>query len=246
MLAQTSNITPLPTCYGQSNYYFCNQGDVSAQANTTASGTYGYCCPNIATPTEAECIENASYKRECSYTPALSGKPLYYTYWPGMTPEVCGSTSHDLVASSALQSQVSDNLVLQGRSGSSFEACYWKITPEANTFTTSAYIDIYLDAISNANFYVYKGTDRRNASAVIEGNVTAVVGAPYRVNVGDGAIVVLQATSASGSGSFSYQVIGAEYPWFEKPFIGQDVWLWYMFAVAVNLVPILILAICVC
>ena len=39
--------------------------------------------------------------------------------------------------------------------------------------------------------YVFGGTDRRNASIIVEANATVPIGAPVRVSVTTGAIVVL-------------------------------------------------------
>jgi len=52
-------------------------------------------------------------------------------------------------------------------------------------------IYIYLDTSSTANMFVFAGTDRRNATLVIESNGTAPLGAPLRVPISSGAIVVL-------------------------------------------------------
>ena len=40
--------------------------------------------------------------------------------------------------------------------------------------------------------FVFAGTDRRNATLVIERNSSAPIGAPVRVPISSGAIVVLQ------------------------------------------------------
>jgi hypothetical protein len=58
---------------------------------------------------------------------------------------------------------------------------------------------------------VYAGTDRRNATMVIQTNTTLTLGAPVRVKITDGAIVVLKVIgpkSSAGSASFSYKVVG--------------------------------------
>jgi hypothetical protein len=58
---------------------------------------------------------------------------------------------------------------------------------------------------------VFAGTDRRNASMVIQTNSTMPLGAPVRVKITDGAIVVLKVLGpklSTGSASFSYKVVG--------------------------------------
>jgi hypothetical protein len=39
--------------------------------------------------------------------------------------------------------------------------------------------------------FLFKGKDRHNASLVIEGNSSAAIGAPYRISIRDGAIIVV-------------------------------------------------------
>jgi hypothetical protein len=66
--------------------------------------------------------------------------------------------------------------------------------------------------------YVYSGTDRRNATLIVEGNANVPVGAPIRVPITDGAIIVLKVngpTNPAGSATFSYQVVGTKYSWYE-------------------------------
>ena len=50
------------------------------------------------------------------------------------------------------------------------------------------------------------GTERRNATSIVEGNASVPIGAPIRVPVSSGAIVVLQsvASATTGSAVFSY------------------------------------------
>jgi hypothetical protein len=43
--------------------------------------------------------------------------------------------------------------------------------------------------------YVYAGNDRRNATLIVELNGTVPIGAPARVPISSGAIVVLQVNS---------------------------------------------------
>ena len=71
------------------------------------------------------------------------------------------------------------------------EACYWVIQPQTDTYKDTAMIYIYLDSSTTANMFVFAGTDRRNATLVIESNTSAPIGAPVRVPISSGAIVVL-------------------------------------------------------
>lgn len=70
-----------------------------------------------------------------------------------------------------------------------------------------------------------------------------VLGAPIRVPISSGAIIVEQvsAPARTGSTTFSFEVVGIPYPWYEKPFIGVPVGWYYVFGVAFFPVAICVL-----
>jgi hypothetical protein len=73
-----------------------------------------------------------------------------------------------------------------------WESCYYQINADSpNLWRDDSEIFIYLEASSTANMYVYSGTDRRNSTLVVESNSNVPVGAPIRISITDGAIVVL-------------------------------------------------------
>lgn len=57
------------------------------------------------------------------------------------------------------------------------------------------------------------------------------VGAPVRVPISSGAIIVSQATARTGASQFSFKVVGTEYTWYEKPFVGLHVSAYYLFLI---------------
>lgn len=114
------------------------------------------------------------------------------SYWPGMTATACNSESHNLVATSAVTTQTTSNLNLASRNAAVYESCYWQISAQPDTFRDTATLNIWVTLLNKADLYIYSGPDRHNATAVIEQNKTAAIGAPYRVSVTAGAIVVLQ------------------------------------------------------
>ena len=81
------------------------------------------------------------------------------------------------------------------------EACYWVINAQSDTYRDSSWLYIYLDRATTANMYVYAGTDRRNASLLVQSNGTLPFGAPIRVPISSGAIVVLQVANGQTTGS---------------------------------------------
>jgi hypothetical protein len=103
--------------------------------------------------------------------------------------------------------------------------------------------------------WVFAGTDRRNASLVIEANSSVTLGAPARVPIGSGAIVVIQVKNGYtlGKAQFSYKVVGTKYNWYEQPFVGKKIVYYYLFLVALALgftivicCPFCCLCCCVC
>jgi hypothetical protein len=71
------------------------------------------------------------------------------------------------------------------------EACYWIINAQPNTFHDTSEIYIYLNTSTTSTMTVYSGKDRRNVTTVVEANGTIPIGAPVRVSINKGAIVVL-------------------------------------------------------
>ena len=102
--------------------------------------------------------------------------------------------------------------------------------------------------------YVFAGTDRRNASLIVEQNASLSLGAPVRVPITSGAIVVLQVANGqtTGSAQFSYKVVGTKYNWYEKAFLNKSkkvyrlflVSLWVAFLIVIC-VPLSLLAVCI-
>lgn len=117
--------------------------------------------------------------------------PLWSTYWPGVTETVCGS-SNQVTATSDLQTISSTPIITARNHDLTYvEACYWEIAPAYNDFFDDAFIWIYLDEATNVNLYVYSGTDRKNATKVIEDDSAAPFGAPIRVPITEKVIVVM-------------------------------------------------------
>ena len=54
-----------------------------------------------------------------------------------------------------------------------------------------AILEITVNYLNSSNLFIYEGTDRHNASDFIEGNSTAVAGAPYRIPASSNLILVM-------------------------------------------------------
>merc|ERR1740139_1340864 len=137
------------------------------------------------------------------------------TYWVGITPVQCNSTTHSLTATDNLQLKTARKMVIQPRLVTIYEACYWIITaPESSD---DSMIDVWVNKTNRGEFWIYAGKDRHNVTAVTMGNNTAQErDEPYRVPAKLGVVVVFMTektlTSSSstygGSGAFSYKVSG--------------------------------------
>lgn len=66
------------------------------------------------------------------------------------------------------------------------------------------------------------------------------IGAPIRVPISSGAIIVAQATSGTGSVAFSFKVVGIEYKWWQQPFIDLEVGWYYTFLVTLVIAALLV------
>ncbi len=120
--------------------------------------------------------------------------PLASTYWPGITPQVCyGGNTQTLIATEEMKTINTTSLSIVNRplDGTFIEACLWYIKADTARYKPGSQIHIYLTTSVTANMYVYSGNNRANASMIIEANGTVVAGAPIRVPISEGAIVVI-------------------------------------------------------
>lgn len=118
------------------------------------------------------------------------------------------------------------------------EACHYVIEPAEDTKwdPLKTELVVYFNASSAVQMYVYAGNDRRNASAMIESNLTMVVGAPIRIPFAyQGAVLVMMIDGTDGikgSATFSYKLQGIPYNWYQAPFINLHVAWYYLFLIA--------------
>jgi len=82
-------------------------------------------------------------------------------------------------------------------------SCEYRIKTVDYRFRNGGDLVIWLELTNSVNVYIYSGTDRSNITTFIEGNSSAVVGAPYRVNLSDGAVIVAHAISPTAKGGIS-------------------------------------------
>ena len=92
------------------------------------------------------------------------------------------------------------------------------VTGEAGDYQPGAEIVVSLDSQQSALMKVFTGTSRYNVSTAVQGNQTVPSGAPIRVPIENGLIVVLYTspTATKGSATFSYHVEGTSLKWFER------------------------------
>ena len=136
--------------------------------------------------------------------------------------------------------------MIKERIAEDYEACHWIISVEPNKYRddTNAYIELRFETLDNAVAYIYDGTGRNNATAFIENNQTAPLGAPFRALISSSLIVVTETSpnGFAGKVAFSYQLFNeSEYAWFYEPFVGKNEWAWFFTVAAVLLLPLIIL-----
>ena len=114
---------------------------------------------------------------------------------------------------------------------------------------SEAYLELHITSLAKANAYIYEGTDRKNVTAFIEGNSTAVVGVPYRIPISAKFILVMttEPNGQTSSTTFTYKVHnGVEYPFWFKPFINEAEWKWYCTLSGVLAFPFILITLCLC
>lgn len=114
-----------------------------------------------------------------------------------MTNEVCNRTSETLIATTELQTLEANNIVLAERvytevgENSVYESCHYIIEVPEHMYFDDGYFELTVNSLDKTNLFIYEGSDRHNATDYIEGNVTAVPGAPYRLSITSKIVVVL-------------------------------------------------------
>ena len=96
-------------------YYFCNVENENSRTNNTYKG-YGWCCPTNTTGfyKDAHCTETTAVS--CTNgNKEKQGEPLYLSYWPGMTDEICNRTSESLIATTETQTFEANQIVIEER-----------------------------------------------------------------------------------------------------------------------------------
>lgn len=76
--------------------------------------------------------------------------------------------------------------------------CEYRFKVPSLTYTVSSELNVFLDKLSSATVRVYQGNDRSNLTTIIESNAVGVVGAPYKVPVDDGIVIVVNAVDDKG------------------------------------------------
>ena len=168
-----------------------------------------------------------------------------------MTDEICNRTSESLIATTEAQTFEANQIVVEERDYELYESCHYTIEVPEYTYMDGAILEITVNSLNSSSLYIYEGTDRHNASALVEANATAVVGAPYHLPASSKAVLVMQTIpgGGTGSGSFSYIVRGSQYPFWEKPFLGEESWKWFAALIMTVLIPLLLLVlliVCIC
>ena len=108
VIGQTPTKTTLRVCYTKpAASRFCANADGTSTVLPATQPASGYCCDDAST--EPECTDGSDYHCTLNNKGEMS-KPLWSTYWPGITPEICGGGSNQLTATTELQTITSFSL----------------------------------------------------------------------------------------------------------------------------------------
>lgn len=113
-------------------------------------------------------------------------------------------------------------------------SCYYHISGEKYNWEDGAKLKIMVNKVSDVNLYLLGGNSRENASiAIIDNNATMVAGTTYEIDISTEAILVAVpvANKQTGSYSFTYEVSGSEYSWWQKLIHGPDGELYFWIAI---------------
>ena len=110
------------------------------------------------------------------------------------------------------------------------EVCFWMVQPERDIWITEVSTMYFaLEEVSEGQLYIFQGSNRSNVTeSLIENGQAMAVGAPLELSINDDLVLVFkredQVDGADPSASFKAKawIEGRKYPWWEKPFIGEE------------------------
>ncbi len=212
LLAQaTVTQQKITQCLSMPGYFFCTPFD-DASLNSTIPG-YGYCC--LASPTVTDSVCNSTSLCSNVSTGSLmsqSQKTAFMTFYPSLQTNHTSMCGGPLTYTADLAEKQSVKITIPSPN----YACEYRVSAPQLKYRSSGKIQIWIEQTNQAYVYIYSGNARYNLTSLIQGNNTAAVGAPYSVQVDDGAVILAYvvyvaatttaAANTNGSFSFSYQI----------------------------------------
>jgi hypothetical protein len=122
--------------------------------------------------------------------------------------------------------------------------CAYKFRVDEYQFKTSASIHLNILSVDTAitDLYMYRGNDRSNLTTLIEANSNPAIGASIWSPVDDGIVLLVRTTDVTAV-QLSYKADGDTYPWWEQPWLGKPLWVYYIGVGGFSLVAIILLPI---
>ena len=195
-------------CLSASNeQYCCSSNDTACGANSTCTG---------------------------SRTSAVN---FFYTYCKGASdPLTCGVDALDLVADATVRKVTVTSLpsyVTTSRSPN-YLACYYHVKGDDYTWKSGAKIKVTLTAASNVQVYLFGGTTRINASiAVTLNNASLVANQSYTLDISTEAVLLVVPSALTNTNyTFTYQIEGTKYNWWQRLLFGKDGQTYFIVVVA--------------
>jgi hypothetical protein len=88
-------------------------------------------------------------------------------------------------------------------------SCEYRISAPSLKYRNSGLLKIWVESTYFSSVFIYSGTAHHNLTALIEGNSTASVGAPYSVNIDDGTVIVAYAVYAAATSTSAANLNGS-------------------------------------
>eukprot|EP00347_Sterkiella_histriomuscorum_P012781 403367246 len=187
------------------------------------------------------CQTNKGNGVSCSPVRAWT-QNFFYTYCKGANnPSSCGVDNTDLIANQNSKT-VSVNkfpwrVVVSTQPN--YLACSYHIYAEEYTWKQGSKLHLNISTFNDVKLYLYGGNSRENASHIIlnNNNSTLAANQTYKIDVevGDLMLLVLPIqgrTSATTYYTFSYQIHGENYSWWEQLIIGKNGRTYFIIAIA--------------
>ena len=108
------------------------------------------------------------------------------SFYPGLHTNHTSLCGGDLLYTADLDQKQTVTFVIPNISYS----CEYRIQAPTLTYQNTGKILVWFERTNSVQAYIYSGNGRSNLTRLIEGNGLAAVGAPYLVEIDNGAVII--------------------------------------------------------